>query len=53
LLEGAARLDALMLADIADQKHAVMGAKPRKKLAHLVRAGEARLIDKVDVLLVS
>ena len=53
LLEGAARFDALMLADIADQKHAVIGTKPRKELAHLVGAGEARFIDKVEVLLLS
>jgi hypothetical protein len=51
LLEGAARLDALMLADITDQKHTAMGVKTRQKLAHLVRAGEARFIDKVEVLL--
>ena len=51
LLEGAARFDALMLADIADQKHAVMGTKPRKELADLVGAGKARFIDKVEVLL--
>ena len=50
MLEGAARFDALMLADIADQKHAVMGTKPRKELAHLVGAGKARFIDKVEVL---
>ena len=42
LLERAARFDALMLADIADQKHAVIVVtKPRKELAHLVRAGKA------------
>ena len=53
LLEGAARFDALMLADIADQKHAVIGTKPRKELAHLVGAGKARFIDKVEVLLLA
>ena len=53
LLEGAARFDALMLAGIADQKHAVIGTKPRKKLAHLIGAGKARFIDKVEVLLLS
>ena len=53
LLEGAARFDALMLADIADQKHTVIGTKPRKELAHLVGAGKARFIDKVEVLLLS
>jgi len=38
LLERAARFDSLMLARIADQKHAVtiIGTKPRKELAHLV-----------------
>ena len=42
-----------MLADIADQNHAVMGSKPRKELAHLVGAGKARFIDKVEVLSLS
>ena len=43
LLERAARFDALMLADIANQKHAVItiGSKTRKELAHLIRAGKA------------
>ena len=49
LLEGAACFDALMLARVADQEHAVVGAKPRKELAHLVGAGEARFIDEVEV----
>src|SRR5579863_932738 len=53
LLEGAARFDALMLAGITDQKHAVVRTNPRKKLAHLVRAGKARFIDNVEVLLLS
>jgi hypothetical protein len=53
LLEGAARFDTLMLAGIADQKHAVIRTKPRKKLAHLTGAGKARFIDKVEVLLLS
>ena len=53
LLEGAARLDALMLADIADQKHAVIGTKPGKKLAHLIGAGKARFIDKVEMPLLA
>ena len=51
LLERAARFDALMLAGVADQEHAVIGTKPRKELAHLVGAGKARFIDKVEVLL--
>ena len=49
LLEGAARFDALMLAGVADQEHAVVGAETRKELAHLVGAGKARFIDKVEV----
>ena len=51
LLERAARFNALMLAGVADQKHAVVGTEPRKELAHLVCACEARFIDKVEVLL--
>ena len=50
LLKRAARFDSLMLADVADQKHVVVGTKPRKELADLVGAGEARFIDKVQVL---
>ena len=53
LFEGAARFDTLMLAGIANRKHAVIGTKPRKKLAHLIGAGKARFIDKVEVLLLS
>jgi hypothetical protein len=34
---------------VADQEHAVVGAEPRKELAHLVGAGKARFIDKVEV----
>ena len=45
LLERAARFDALMLASVADQKHAVIGAEPRKELAHLVRAGKAGFVN--------
>ena len=51
LLEGAARFDALMLADIADQKHAVIGAESCKKLAHLVRAGKAGFVNKEELFL--
>ena len=49
LLEWAACFDALMLARVADQEHAVVGAETRKELAHLVGAGKARFIDKVEV----
>src|ERR1700731_215655 len=42
-----------MLADIADQKHLVMGTKPRKELAHLVGTGKARFIGKVEALSLS
>jgi len=40
-----------MLADIADQKHAVIRIKSGKKLAHLVGAGKARFVDKVEMTL--
>ena len=51
LLERAARFDSLMLADVADEKHVVIGTKPHKELADLVRAGKARFIDKVQLFL--
>jgi len=43
LLKRTARFDALMLADIADQKHAVIiiGTNPFEEIAHLVGAGKA------------
>ena len=50
LLEGSARFHALMLADIADQKHAVIGVNSGKELSHLLGAGKARFIDEVEVL---
>src|ERR1039458_9545090 len=53
LLEGAARFDALMLADIADQKHSILSADSFQELAHLIGARKARFIDKVKVLLLS
>ena len=42
-----------MLAGVADQKHAVIGigAKPRKKLAHLVCAGKARFVNEEEPFL--
>jgi len=40
-LERAASFDALMLTDVADQKHTVIGTKPRKELANLVGTGKA------------
>jgi hypothetical protein len=52
LLERTARFDSLMLADIADQKHAVIiRTNPFEEIAHLVGAGKARLIDEVEVFL--
>jgi hypothetical protein len=38
-----------MLARVADQEYTVIGSKTRKELAHLVRAGEARFIDEIEV----
>ena len=34
-----------MLASVSNQKHAVIGAEPRKELAHLVRAGKAGFVN--------
>ena len=51
LLEWAACFDALVLTCVADQEHAVVGAKTGKELAHLIGAGKAGLINKVEVLL--
>ena len=41
-----------MLARIADQQHTVLRSEPGEKLAHLVGAGKARFVDKVEVLLI-
>ena len=49
LLERTACFDALVLARVADQEHAVVGAETRKEFAHLVGAGEAGFIDKIEV----
>ena len=51
LLEWPPGFDALVLARVADQEHAVVGAEPRKEVANLVGAGETRLIEEVEVLL--
>ena len=51
LLEGAASFDALMLPCVADQKHAVLRPEPAKEIAHLVRACQARLVHKIEMLL--
>ena len=50
LLIGAARLDRLMLADVAHEQHAVLGTEPLEELVHLLRARQARLIEHVEVL---
>jgi hypothetical protein len=52
LLEWAACFDSLMLASVADQEYTVVAAETRKKLAHLVGAGEAGFIKEVEVPLV-
>jgi len=51
LLEWASRLDALMLADIADQQYPIIGTKAGQKLPYLIGAGEARFIDEVEMFL--
>src|SRR6201995_2532917 len=52
LLKRSARFDALMLARIANQQDPVLRTEAREKLAHLVGAGKARFVDKVEVSLV-
>ncbi len=40
-----------MLPRIADQQHTILRSETRKKLAHLVRGGKARLVHKIEMLL--
>src|SRR5216683_1853658 len=40
-----------MLARIPDQQHPILRSKTGKKLAHLVGGGQARLVDKIEMLL--
>src|SRR5579875_1985095 len=47
LLEGASRFHSLMLPDVADQEHTVIGFEAGKKLTHLASAGKTGFIDKV------
>ena len=49
LLEWTARFDALMLPGVADEEHPIAGTEPSKEFTHLVGAGEARFIDKVEM----
>ena len=49
LLEGLAGFDALMLANVADEQHAVAGIDLGEEVAHLLGAGKARLIDHVQM----
>ena len=49
LLEGFAGFDALMLPGVADQQNAVLRPDPLEKLPHLLGAGEAGLIDHVQM----
>src|ERR1700691_4702565 len=49
LLEGLAGLDALMLANIADEQDAVAGIEFGEEVAHLLCAGKARLIDHIKM----
>ena len=51
LLEWSTSFDALVLAGVADQKHAVLRPEPVEELSHLVRACQARLVHKIEMLL--
>ena len=50
LLIRATRLDGLMLADVADEQHAVVRTEPVQEVVHLLRAREARLVEHVEAL---
>src|SRR6185437_5179906 len=50
LLERPARFNSLMLASVANQKYAVLGAKSGKKVPHLTGAGKTRFIHEVKML---
>jgi hypothetical protein len=52
LLKRSAGVHALMLARITDQQNTVPRSEAGEKLAHLVGAGKARFVDKVEVLLI-
>ena len=49
LLVGAAGVDALMLAHVADEQDAVVGRKAVEERVQLSRAGETRLVEHVEV----
>ena len=48
LLKRAASFDRLMLACIANEDDAILGAKTVQKITHLVGAGKARFIHEVQ-----
>src|SRR6266702_8843716 len=50
LLEGLSGFDALMLAGIADEQHAIFGTDLLQEVAHLLGAGKARLIEHIEVM---
>ena len=52
LLKRSARFNALMLARIANQQHTVLRSEAGEKLAHLVGAGKAGFVYKVEVSLI-
>ncbi len=49
LLEGLAGFDALMLAGVADEQHAVAGFEFGEEVAHLFGAGKTGFIDHVKM----
>ena len=51
LFEWPSGFDALVLAGVADQEYAIVGTEPSKEVANLIRAGETRLIEEVEMLL--
>ena len=51
LLERLTGFDALVLPHVADEQDAVAGVELPKEIAHLLGAGQARLIDHVKMAL--
>ena len=49
LLEWTASLDALMLANVADEQYPVLRSEPCEEIPHLVGACQTRLINKVEM----
>ena len=48
LLIGSAGVDGLVLADVADEQHAVVWAEALQEVVHLPRARQARFVEHIE-----